>query len=344
MAKRFGILTSGGDCPGLNAVIRGAVLKGETVYGQEFVGFRDGWYGLVYGDIIDLDRSVVRGLSNQGGTILGTSRFGPYSEPDGGPENIKKVLKNLGIDGVIAIGGEGTASAAKRLYEDGINIVGVPKTIDNDINATDYTFGFNTAVEISTEAIDRLRTTGNSHKRCMVLEVMGRHAGWIALNSGIAGGAHAILIPEQPESINQICAWVTSVKNRGRSPMVVVAEGFKLPDMDSAHSTKGLDGFNRPRLGGIAEVLAPMIEERTGIETRATVLGHIQRGGTPTAFDRVLATRLGMAVSDLVADKEWGHMVALHGTEIARITFDQALANPKTVPLDQYQEIRVIFG
>lgn len=344
MAKRFGILTSGGDCPGLNAVIRGAVLKGGTVYGHEFVGFRDGWYGLVYGDIMDLDRSVVRGLSNQGGTILGTSRFGPYSEPDGGPENIKKVLKNLGIDGVIAIGGEGTASASKRLYEDGINIVGVPKTIDNDINATDYTFGFNTAVEIATEAIDRLRTTGNSHRRCMVLEVMGRHAGWIALNSGIAGGAHAILIPEQAESINQICAWVTSVKNRGRSPMVVVAEGFTLPEMETAYSTKGLDGFNRPRLGGIGEVLAPMIEERTGIETRATVLGHIQRGGVPTAFDRVLATRLGMATADLVADKQWGHMVALHGTDIARITFDEALANPKTVPLDQYQEIRVIFG
>ncbi|RPA62251.1 ATP-dependent 6-phosphofructokinase [Gordonia oryzae] len=344
MAKRFGILTSGGDCPGLNAVIRGAVLKGETVYGHEFVGFRDGWYGLVYGDIMELDRSVVRGLSNQGGTILGTSRFGPYSEPDGGPDAIKKVLKNLGIDGVIAIGGEGTASAAKRLYTDGINIVGVPKTIDNDINATDYTFGFDTAVNIATEAIDRLRTTGNSHKRCMVLEVMGRHAGWIALHSGIAGGAHAILIPEQPESMNQICAWVTSVKNRGRAPMVVVAEGFKLPDMGEAHSTKGLDGFNRPRLGGIADVLAPMIEERTGIETRATVLGHIQRGGTPTSFDRVLATRMGMATADLVADKYWGHMIALRGTEMHRITFDEALANPKTVPLDQYQEIRVIFG
>ncbi|MBE7193562.1 MAG: 6-phosphofructokinase [Gordonia polyisoprenivorans] len=344
MAKRFGILTSGGDCPGLNAVIRGAVLKGETVYGHEFVGFRDGWYGLVYGDIMELDRSVVRGLSNQGGTILGTSRFGPYSEPDGGPDAIKKVLKNLGIDGVIAIGGEGTASAAKRLYTDGINIVGVPKTIDNDINATDYTFGFDTAVNIATEAIDRLRTTGNSHKRCMVLEVMRRHAGWIALHSGIAGGAHAILIPEQPESMNQICAWVTSVKNRGRAPMVVVAEGFKLPDMGEAHSTKGLDGFNRPRLGGIAEVLAPMIEERTGIETRATVLGHIQRGGTPTSFDRVLATRMGMATADLVADKYWGHMIALRGTEMHRITFDEALANPKTVPLDQYQEIRVIFG
>ncbi|GAC83634.1 6-phosphofructokinase [Gordonia paraffinivorans] len=344
MAKRFGILTSGGDCPGLNAVIRGAVLKGETVYGHEFVGFKDGWAGLVYGDIMELNRSTVRGLSHQGGTILGTSRFGPYSEPDGGADNIKKVLENLGIDGVIAIGGEGTASASKRLFEDGIDIVGVPKTIDNDIDATDYTFGFNTAVEIATEAIDRLRTTGNSHKRCMVLEVMGRHAGWIALHSGIAGGAHVILIPEQPESLDQICAWVTSVKNRGRSPMVVVAEGFKLPDMSEAYSTKGLDGFNRPRLGGIGEVLAPLIEERTGIETRATVLGHIQRGGVPSAYDRVLATRMGMATADLVAEKGWGQMVALHGTEIRRITFDEALGRLKTVPPEQYKEIRVIFG
>ncbi|WP_168703622.1 6-phosphofructokinase [Gordonia paraffinivorans] len=344
MAKRFGILTSGGDCPGLNAVIRGAVLKGETVYGHEFVGFKDGWAGLVYGDIMELNRSTVRGLSHQGGTILGTSRFGPYTEPDGGADNIKKVLENLGIDGVIAIGGEGTASASKRLFEDGVDIVGVPKTIDNDIDATDYTFGFNTAVEIATEAIDRLRTTGNSHKRCMVLEVMGRHAGWIALHSGIAGGAHVILIPEQPESLDQICAWVTSVKNRGRSPMVVVAEGFKLPDMSEAYSTKGLDGFNRPRLGGIGEVLAPLIEERTGIETRATVLGHIQRGGVPSAYDRVLATRMGMATADLVAEKGWGQMVALHGTEIRRITFDEALGRLKTVPPEQYKEIRVIFG
>ncbi|SIS07310.1 6-phosphofructokinase [Williamsia sterculiae] len=339
-----GILTSGGDCPGLNAVIRGAVLKGETVYGQRFVGFLDGWRGLIEGEVMPLDRSSVRGLSHEGGTILGTSRVGPYTDPHGGAENIAKVLDTLQVDAVIAIGGEGTASAAKRLYADGINIVGVPKTIDNDLDATDYTFGFDTAVEIATEAIDRLRTTGNSHKRCMVLEVMGRHAGWIALYSGIAGGAHAILIPEQPESLDQICAWVTSVKDRGRSPMVVVAEGFRLPDMDSAHSTKGLDGFNRPRLGGVAEVLAPLLEERTGIETRATVLGHIQRGGSPTGFDRVLATRLGMAVTDLVAEKGWGHMVALRGTDIVRVGFDEALANHKTVPVDQYQEIRVIFG
>ncbi len=344
MAKRLGILTSGGDCPGLNAVIRGAVLKGDSVYGQEFVGFLDGWKGLVEGNAMPLDRRSVRGLSNQGGTILGTSRVGPYREPDGGAENIKRRMKQLGIDGVIAIGGEGTASAAKRLFEDGVNIVGVPKTIDNDLAATDYTFGFSTAVEIATEAIDRLRTTGNSHKRCMVLEVMGRHAGWIALFSGIAGGAHAILIPEQPETLDQICEWVRSVVHRGRAPMVVVAEGFKFPDMDEAHSTKGLDGFNRPRLGGIADVLAPLIEEETGIETRATVLGHIQRGGAPSAFDRVLATRLGMAVTDLIADEGWGQMVALHGTTIARVDFADALANLKTVPAESYQDYRQLFG
>ncbi|WP_299570857.1 6-phosphofructokinase [uncultured Williamsia sp.] len=342
--SRFGILTSGGDCPGLNAVIRGAVLKGEAVHGQQFVGFRDGWRGLIENDVMPLDRSSVRGLSHEGGTILGTSRVGPYSEPNGGIEAVRRTIADLSLDGVIAIGGEGTASASKRLHSEGVNIVGVPKTIDNDLDATDYTFGFDTAVEIATEAIDRLRTTGNSHKRCMVLEVMGRHAGWIALYSGIAGGAHAILIPEQPESVEQVCAWVSSVQNRGRSPMVVVAEGFRLPDMDSAHSTKGLDGFNRPRLGGIAEVLAPIIEDRTGIETRATVLGHIQRGGSPTGFDRVLATRLGMAVTDMVADRDWGKMVALRGTDIVRVAFDEALANHKTVPADQYQEIRVIFG
>ena len=341
---KVGILTSGGDCPGLNAVIRGAVLKGETVYGQEFVGFLDGWRGLVEGDAMPLDRSSVRGLSNQGGTILGTSRFGPYQGPQGGAQNIARTLEKLGVDAVVAIGGEGTAAASKRLFEEGIPIVGVPKTIDNDLGRTDYTFGFDTAVEIATVAIDRLRTTGNSHKRCMVLEVMGRHAGWIALHSGTAGGAHAILIPEHPESIDQICAWTTSVRDRGRAPMVVVAEGFTLPDMTEAHSHKGLDGFDRPRLGGIAEILAPMIEERTGIETRATVLGHIQRGGVPTAFDRVLATRLGMAVTDLVADEDWGHMVALHGTRIARVGFDEALAHHKLVPEERYREMRVLFG
>jgi len=341
---RFGILTSGGDCPGLNAVIRGIVLQGTTVHDHEYVGFKDGFHGLVYGDVMELDRSVVRGISQQGGTILGTSRFGPYTEPDGGGENIKKVLARLEIDAVIAIGGDGTMAASNRLLEDGIPLVGVPKTIDNDLLATDYTFGFNTAVEIATEAVDRLRTTGNSHKRCMVLEVMGRDAGWIAIYAGVAAGAHAILIPEQPESLEQICEWVTSVRERGRSPMVVVAEGFKLPHMDDAHSHKGVDGFNRPRLGGIADVLAPLIEEHTGIETRSTTLGYIQRGGVPSAWDRVLGTRFGQAASDLVADGVWGKMVALRGTDIVHVPLADAVGHTKTVPLDYYNGARAIFG
>ncbi|MGB3696654.1 MAG: ATP-dependent 6-phosphofructokinase [Gordonia sp. (in: high G+C Gram-positive bacteria)] len=341
---RFGILTSGGDCPGLNAVIRGAVLQGTTVHGQDFVGFKDGFRGLVHADAIELDRSVVRGISQQGGTILGTSRYGPYTEPDGGPENITRSLERLEVEAVIAIGGDGTMAAANRLYGDGIPVVGVPKTIDNDLQATDYTFGFNTAVEIATEAADRLRTTGNSHKRCMVLEVMGRHAGWIAMYAGVAAGAHAILIPEQTESLDQICEWVTSVRDRGRAPMVVVAEGFTLPDMAQAHSHKGMDGFNRPRLGGIGEILAPLIEEHTGIETRSTMLGYIQRGGVPSAWDRVLGTRFGQAVSDVVADRAWGQMVALRGTDIVRVPFEQAVGHTKTVPLDYYRGARAVFG
>ncbi|GAA3957125.1 ATP-dependent 6-phosphofructokinase [Gordonia caeni] len=341
---RYGILTSGGDCPGLNAVIRGTVLQGTTVHDQEFVGFRDGYRGLVYGDVMQLDRSAVRGISKNGGTILGTSRFGPYSEPDGGPENIKKVLERLEVDGVIAIGGDGTMAAANRLLEDGIPMVGVPKTIDNDLEATDFTFGFSTAVEIATEAADRLRTTGDSHMRCMVLEVMGRHAGWIAIYSGIASGAHVTLIPEAPETLDQICDWVNETWARGRGPLVMVAEGFTLPEMDDAFSNKGLDEFNRPRLGGVGEILAPLIQERTGIQTRATVLGYIQRGGVPTAYDRVLGTRFGQAISDVIADGAWGQMVALRGTKIERVPFSDAVGHTKKVPLDFYRGTRALFG
>jgi len=342
---KIGILTSGGDCPGLNAVIRAIVLKGTYVYDQQFVGFRDGWRGLVEGDIVPLDRHRVRGLAREGGTILGTSRFGPYQGEHGGPDNIRATMQRLGVDAVVAIGGEGTQTAAKRLHDEGgINIVGVPKTIDNDLGATDYTFGFDTAVSIATEAIDRLRTTGDAHKRCMVLEVMGRHAGWIALHAGLAGGAHAILIPEQPQSIEQICEWVESVRDRGRAPLVVVAEGFTLDTMSEAHSEKGMDGFNRPRLGGIGEILAPMIEERTGIESRATVLGHIQRGGVPTAYDRVLATRLGLGAIDLVIRGGWGRMVALRGTDIVDVDLAEALGSLKTVPEHRYREAEVLFG
>ncbi|WP_394770703.1 6-phosphofructokinase [Lacisediminihabitans sp.] len=339
----IGILTSGGDCPGLNAVIRGAVLKGTQIYGQEFVGFRDGWRGVVEGDIVTLERKDIQGIAKQGGTILGTSRTNPF-EGEGGAERIKENMDRLGVDSLIAIGGEGTLAAAKRLTDAGIKIVGVPKTVDNDLSATDYTFGFDTAVQIATDAMDRLRTTGDSHGRCMVAEVMGRHVGWIALHSGMAAGAHAILIPEQKTSIDQIVAWVTSVRDRGRAPLVVVAEGFHLDSMDDAHSERGLDAFGRPRLGGIGELIAPIIEERTGMETRATTLGHIQRGGTPTAYDRVLATRYGMAAVDMIMHSRWGRMVALSGTTITHVAFEDALGKLNTVPQSRYDEAAILFG
>lgn len=341
---RIGILTSGGDCPGLNAVIRGAVLKSSRVPGNEFVGFKYGWRGVVNADLMHLDRQTVRGLSKQGGTILGSSRTNPFEGPDGGPENISRMLKENRIDAILAVGGEGTLTAAGRLAEAGLPVVGVPKTIDNDLAATDYSFGFNTAVEIATDAVDRIRTTAESHQRCIVVEVMGRNAGWIALHAGMAAGAHAILIPEQPRSITQICEWVNSVRDRGRAPVIVVAEGFVLEGRTEAHSHKGLDAFERPRLGGIADILAPMIEAHTGIESRATTLGFAQRGGVPSAFDRVLATRLGMAAVDLVLQERWGSMVALRGTEIVSVSIAEATHKPKLVPVQRYDEAAVLFG
>ncbi|WP_240987039.1 ATP-dependent 6-phosphofructokinase [Arthrobacter sp. Soil736] len=328
---KIGILTSGGGCPGLNAVIRGAVLKGITVHGQEFVGFKDGWRGVMEADSMPLPRLSVRGISKQGGTILGTSRTNPLA--NGGRRAVKATLDQLGIEGLIAIGGEGTLAAARALTEAGLKVVGVPKTIDNDLNATDYTFGFDTAVQIATEAIDRLRTTGESHHRCMIAEVMGRNAGWIALQSGMASGAHAVLIPEHRVSLDQVAQWVMSARRRGRAPLVVVAEAF-VP----------VDTFGRPRLGGIGLMLEPELEVLTGIETRATVLGHIQRGGVPTAFDRVLATRMGMAAVDKAARGEWGVMVSLRGTEVVAVDFDSALGQLKTVPEHRYQGAAVLFG
>jgi phosphofructokinase-like protein len=339
----IGILTSGGDCPGLNAVIRGAVLKGTQIYGQEFVGFRDGWRGVVESDVVPLVRKDIQGISKQGGTILGTSRTNPF-EANGGADVVRANMERLGVDSLIAIGGEGTLAAAKRLTDAGIKIVGVPKTVDNDLSATDYTFGFDTAVQIATEAMDRLRTTGDSHGRCMVAEVMGRHVGWIALHSGMAAGAHAILIPERRTSMEQICEWVQSVRDRGRAPLVVVAEGFRLDSMDDAHSERGLDAFGRPRLGGIGDLIAPEIEARVGIETRATTLGHIQRGGTPTAYDRVLATRYGLAAVDAVMDGLWGRMVSLSGTDITHVAFEDALGKLNTVPQSRYDEAAILFG
>jgi len=339
---RIGVMTSGGDAPGLNAVIRGIVLTAERVGGIDFVGFKDGWRGVLEDDTVPLSRHEVKGISKLGGTILGTSRTHPMK--DGGPERIKEVMAKHGVDALIVIGGEGTLAGAKALSDQGIPIVGVPKTIDNDLNGTDFTFGFDTAVGIATDAMDRLRTTGDAHSRCMVAEVMGRHVGWIALHSGIAAGAHLILIAERKTSLPEITHYVKSTRDRGRAPLVVVAEGFQLDSMEEEHSTLGLDAAGRPRLGGIGMVLAPLIEEATGIETRATTLGHIQRGGTPSAFDRVLATRFGMAALHAVNEKKWGQMVSLKGTDIEIVSLDEALGSLKTVPDERYEEAALLFG
>ena len=337
-----GILTSGGDCPGLNAVIRGAVLKGLRIHDQQFVGFRDGWRGVLEADSLPLSLLTVRGISKQGGTILGTSRTNPLQ--NGGAGQVKTVMQRLGVDSLIAVGGEGTLAAAKVLTDAGLRIIGVPKTIDNDLNATDYTFGFDTAVQIATEAIDRLRTTGDSHHRCMIAEVMGRNAGWIALQSGMAAGAHAILIPEHRVTLDQVAAWVTSARSRGRGPLIVVAEAFVPEGRPMPAPARGMDTFGRPRYGGISLLLEREVEELTGIEVRATVLGHIQRGGVPTAFDRVLATRLGMAAVDAAAEGKWGTMVSLSGTDIVTVDLEEALGQLKTVPEERYQEAAALFG
>jgi 6-phosphofructokinase 1 len=337
------MLTSGGDCPGLNAVLKAAFVRGDRTYGDEFLGFRDGWRGVLEKDAVAVDWRRVRGIAKLGGTILGTSRTNPLGE-SGGLDVVRSCLAGLGLDALIAIGGEGTLTAAHLLAKAGIAVVGVPKTVDNDLSATDYSFGFDTAVEIATEAIDRLHTTGESHHRCMVAEVMGRNVGWIALHAGMATSAHAVLIPEFPASLDQIAEWVEKPFRRGRTPLVVVAEGFELDGMSGSHSVRGPDTFGRPRLGGIGEMLAPLIEERTAIETRATTLGHIQRGGTPTAWDRVLATRLGMAAVDAVHDGAWGTMVASRGTDIVRVDLAEATGSVKRVPVDRYDEVSVMFG
>ena len=339
---RIGLLTSGGDAPGLNAVIRGAVVTGQRVFDHEFVGFKNGWKGVTEPDWMPLGREEVKGIAKLGGTILGTSRTNPFD--NGGAERVREVMSDLSLDAIIAIGGEGTLAGAKELTDEGLPIVGVPKTVDNDLNGTDYTFGFDTAVSIATDAMDRLRTTGDAHSRCMVAEVMGRNVGWIALHSGIAAGAHLILIPERPMSIDDIANWVRRAAGRGRAPLVVAAEGFRLDSMDEAHSERGLDAFGRPRLGGIGQILAPLIEEVTGMETRATTLGHIQRGGTPSAYDRVLATRFGMAAIHAVNNKSWGKMVSLRGTDITLVDFAEALGALKVVPDERYEEAALLFG
>ena len=338
------MLTSGGDCPGLNAVIRGAVLKGDRTYEDEFVGFLDGWRGVIEHDIVPIPRRRVRGIGRIGGTILGTSRANPFHDGQDGADSVRRTLEQAEIDAIIAIGGDGTLYTANRLAEAGIPVVGVPKTVDNDLDATDYTFGFNTAVEIATDNIDRLRITGDSHHRCMIAEVMGRSVGWIALHSGMASGAHVICIPEFPLSIDEICDYVKSAWDRRRAPLVVVAEGFIPRDAPEGFMDYELDEFGRPHLGGVAQKLAPIIEERLGIETRATVLGHIQRGGEPTGYDRVLATRFGMAAVDLVHSGGTGRMVALRGTDIVDVPLTEAIDNSKKVPRSRWDEAATLFG
>jgi ATP-dependent phosphofructokinase / diphosphate-dependent phosphofructokinase len=345
---RVGVLTGGGDCPGLNAVIRAVVRTGVAEYGYEFTGFRDGWRGPLEGDTMTLDVPVVRGILPRGGTILGSSRTNPLggSAAAGGRsglERIKDNLARLDVDALVVIGGEDTLGVAARLYDEGVKIVGVPKTIDNDLGATDYTFGFDTAVNIAMEAIDRLHTTAESHHRALIVEVMGRHAGWIALHAGIAGGANVILIPEQPFDIDQVCAWVEHRFQTRYAPIVVVAEGA-YPKSGGEVADLEVDAFGHARLGGVGQMLANEIEKRTGKEARATVLGHVQRGGTPTAFDRVLATRFGVHAIRAVADGAFGQMVALRGTDIVGVPIAEATRELKLVPPERYAEAELFFG
>jgi 6-phosphofructokinase 1 len=319
------------------------VRKGIEAYGWEIIGFRNGWQGPLTGESRPLGLDDVEDILTRGGTILRSSRTNPY-KVDGGVDKIKAVLADQGIDALVAIGGEDTLGVAKRLTDDGVGVVGVPKTIDNDLGATDYTFGFDTAVSIATEAIDRLHTTAESHHRALVVEVMGRHAGWIALHSGLAGGASVILVPERQFSVDQVVEWVERRFEREYAPIIVVAEGA-LPEGGAETLVSGdKDAFGHVRLGGIGTWLAEEIATRTGKESRAVVLGHVQRGGTPTAYDRVLATRFGLHAVEAVADRDFGMMVALRGTEIVRVKLAEATAELKTVPWERYKEAEIFFG
>ncbi|GGM61508.1 pyrophosphate--fructose 6-phosphate 1-phosphotransferase [Longimycelium tulufanense] len=340
---RIGVLTGGGDCPGLNAVIRAVVRKGIEVYGHEVLGFRNGWLGAVEDQVRPLGINDVEDILTRGGTILRSSRTNPY-KIEGGVPRIKENLARHRVDALVAIGGEDTLGVAKRLTDEGLGVVGVPKTIDNDLAATDYTFGFDTAVHIATEAIDRLRTTAESHHRALVVEVMGRHAGWIALHSGLAGGANVILVPEKPFSVEKVCELVQRRFEREYAPIIVVAEGAVPEGGAEVLQTGERDAFGHVRLGGVGTWLAEEIAQRTGKESRAVVLGHTQRGGTPTAYDRVLATRFGLHAVDAVHEGDFGTMVALRGTDIVRVKLAEATAELKTVPLKRYAEAEVFFG
>jgi phosphofructokinase-like protein len=341
---RVAMLTGGGDCPGLNAVMRAVVRKGERVYGDELVGLRDGWRGAIEGDVMPLSVQSFRGTLPRGGTILGSSRTNPY-KTDGGPDAVRATLADNGIDALIAIGGEDTLGVAARLAEEGVSVVGVPKTIDNDLSATELTFGFNTAVQVCVDAIDRLHTTAESHDRVMVVEVMGRHAGHIATWAAIAGGATMVLVPEKTFDIDEVCRVIQNRHEGGRyASIVVVAEGAQPAEGTLSLASGDVDAFGHVRLGGIGDQLAAAIEERTGYETRAIVLGHVQRGGTPTAFDRVLATRFGIGAIDAVHAGDFGQMVALRAGDIVRVPLAEATAELKLVDPEVYEVAEVFFG
>jgi ATP-dependent phosphofructokinase / diphosphate-dependent phosphofructokinase len=342
---RVGILTGGGDCPGLNAVIRAVVRRGLRD-GHEFLGFRHGWAGVLANDAVDLTLASTAGILPRGGTIIGTSRTNPFAEGQDGAEAIRRTLEASEVDALVPIGGEDTLGVALRLHREGVPLVGVPKTIDNDLGGTDFTFGFQTAVQIVTDAIDRLHTTAESHNRVMVVEVMGRHAGWIATHAGIAGGADAILVPERPFDIDQVVAHLRRRHDRGRSfSIVVVAEGA-IPRERTLRVRQGsaTDAFGHVRLGGIGVVLEEELEKRTGFESRVTILGHVQRGGTPVAFDRVLATRFGVAAMEAVARGHFGNMVGLRGTAIVEVALEQALAESKLLDPSLYETAELFFG
>jgi phosphofructokinase-like protein len=343
---RIGLLTGGGDCPGLNAVIRAVVRRGLVEGGHDFLGFRHGWAGVIDDDVIELTLQSTAGILPRGGTIIGTSRTNPYADGKDGTALVRSTLDARGVDALIPVGGEDTLGVALRLHRDGVPIVGVPKTIDNDLGGTDVTFGFQTAVQIVTDAIDRLHTTAESHNRVMVVEVMGRHTGWIATHAGIAGGADAILVPERPFDIEQVVTHLRRRHERGRSfSIVVVAEGAAPREGTlQTRADTATDAFGHERLGGIGVTLEQEIERRTGFESRVTILGHVQRGGTPVAFDRVLATRFGVAAMDAVAAGRFGSMVAVRATEIVEVALADALHEPKLLDPQLYETAELFFG
>ncbi len=341
---RIGVLTGGGDCPGLNAVLRAIVRRADSDLGHEVVGFRHGWRGVIEAEVVPLDRAAVRGLLPRGGTILGSSRTNPFNI-DGGVDGVVATLASESIDAIIAIGGEDTLGVAHRLGDVGVRAIGVPKTIDNDLSATEVTFGFDTAVQTAVDAIDRLHTTAESHDRVMVVEVMGRHAGWIALHAGIAGGANAILIPERPFDVEELCASLEARHSRGENASIVVVAEGATPQEGTMTLTSGeVDAFGHVRLGGVGQRLSEAIRERTGYDTRVTILGHLLRGGTPSAFDRVLASRFGVEAANAAHAGDFGKMVALQSDNIVRVPLGDGVGELKLVDAARYELAQVLMG